>query len=627
MSLVSLIDGSKELRDDLASSDTGKGDALIITKQPFSNTIVRTQHDKNTEWVSAKDFGAVGDGITDDTAALQAAFNYAAPTDYASLFPLDNWTIRRRKLFIPAGFYKTTAPLLVGHGAYIEFEGEDFWLLKKSGRRAMLCPEFTNQIDWCIKSATYNMSTGTLLPYDKYVTGAQIDSNVYNQTFVTILNLSILPTTRLYGGLKIAGGPHSRIENFDIQRCDYSVWMSASWCSKLSGISYHIRAGICCLDSENGASVDVRSEGYWDAALTPLAGGYDLFGPGSIFGSPVSATQRLGVFVNLSESIHFPRLTMAGEHVGIYARLSNVSVGALFAENITRYSIYGYRGQFDIGVLGGISGGPFSFLASGSNARIGAWKRADAVVPTMDFLHSDNLTQIISVGSGLHYFNKQVTYGDFIGVVYVSAASGNDNYTGFGRAFPVATLDAALVRIVSLLNDGTSPYKKVTINILDGNQVVSAIRTLVGVDVIINANSTSITFNSGMYLTLGDNVRLRINAATIIPTSVGRLFYVSSLHGTSVSLYNCTTQLDAIAGESVLFYVDHFVLAESLRVVSGTVTTNANSKVVSCPSLVNQTNFIKLVQVNATVSGGMTSLSNKGINFTSTYIGNQVLSY
>lgn len=95
------------LTQNLASTATGQGDSLIGVLQPATNAVARTQHDKNAETVSVKDFGATGDGSTDDTAALQKAFDSG------------------KDLFIPDGTYLVSSYLQVKtYGQQILGSGE-----------------------------------------------------------------------------------------------------------------------------------------------------------------------------------------------------------------------------------------------------------------------------------------------------------------------------------------------------------------------------------------------------------------------------------------------------------------------------------------------------------------------
>jgi hypothetical protein len=59
--------------------------------------VVRNVESKLREWVSVKDFGAIGDGVTDDTAAIQAAVDYLKDTT------------RGGTLLLPAGTYRVTS--------------------------------------------------------------------------------------------------------------------------------------------------------------------------------------------------------------------------------------------------------------------------------------------------------------------------------------------------------------------------------------------------------------------------------------------------------------------------------------------------------------------------------------
>lgn len=100
-----------DLSVDLANTtDNAKGDALIGFKQAnasgfLPSAVSRTVNTKLQEYVSVKDFGAVGDGVADDTAAIQAAINYAATTANASA--------GTSSVLFPAGSYKTTSGLTV----------------------------------------------------------------------------------------------------------------------------------------------------------------------------------------------------------------------------------------------------------------------------------------------------------------------------------------------------------------------------------------------------------------------------------------------------------------------------------------------------------------------------------
>ncbi|HBT9229752.1 TPA: hypothetical protein MCM87_005969, partial [Klebsiella pneumoniae] len=55
---------------ELASDEDGKGDALLAVKQPFPGSVLRTQHDKNAEFVSLDDAGGDRDSFDPETLEL-----------------------------------------------------------------------------------------------------------------------------------------------------------------------------------------------------------------------------------------------------------------------------------------------------------------------------------------------------------------------------------------------------------------------------------------------------------------------------------------------------------------------------------------------------------------------------
>ena len=76
------------------------------------STTARSLEDRFADIVNVKDFGAVGDGVTDDTEAIQAAFDFG----------------RGNTVFIPAGVYLVSRTLIARAGSKIVGSGMvDYW--------------------------------------------------------------------------------------------------------------------------------------------------------------------------------------------------------------------------------------------------------------------------------------------------------------------------------------------------------------------------------------------------------------------------------------------------------------------------------------------------------------------
>jgi hypothetical protein len=76
------------------------GSALVGFLQAGTGAVARTAQAKARDWISVKDFGALGNGSNDDTAEIQLAIDYAA-------------TLGGGTVFFPAGSYKISSALAV----------------------------------------------------------------------------------------------------------------------------------------------------------------------------------------------------------------------------------------------------------------------------------------------------------------------------------------------------------------------------------------------------------------------------------------------------------------------------------------------------------------------------------
>ena len=87
------------------------------TGASVSTPVVRSVQAKLDDMASVRDFGAVGNGIADDTAAINRAL--------FQLYCRENNTQIRRSLFFPAGTYRTTQQIVIPAYAKLVGEGAD----------------------------------------------------------------------------------------------------------------------------------------------------------------------------------------------------------------------------------------------------------------------------------------------------------------------------------------------------------------------------------------------------------------------------------------------------------------------------------------------------------------------
>ena len=93
------VTSAKIANDTIVNADVNASAGIVATKLAFTQSgtgaTARTVDSKLKDVVSVKDFGAVGDGVTDDTASINNAIT----------------AVGSKCLYFPAGTYKVTAPL------------------------------------------------------------------------------------------------------------------------------------------------------------------------------------------------------------------------------------------------------------------------------------------------------------------------------------------------------------------------------------------------------------------------------------------------------------------------------------------------------------------------------------
>lgn len=232
--------------------DTGILDAASVN---YSSAVARTVESKLNDWVSTKDFGAKGDGVTDDTAALTAFFDYLRD--------------KKVKGVGEAATYKISAPLDISG---VDFEGV---------------------------LGGFNNVGGTIFEGD----GTHV---IFEQQSVTLANITYsIKNVGIKGGtvgLQMRYAVHCVIENLFITECGDGLYCgTAGVLGPLFNTFRNVRAVV------TGTALTIQGNDWANANKFDTC-----YFNGDVAGGSITCSGGIGAVAN-----HFDNTEFAGDRLGL----------------------------------------------------------------------------------------------------------------------------------------------------------------------------------------------------------------------------------------------------------------------------------------------------------------------
>lgn len=452
-----LMDGDT-LRQNLGSSEEGMGGSLV--RLTSGGTVQQA-----IKWVTPEMFGAVGDGVADDSDALQNAMN--ACVDFAwqgSVADTDDHGATVKYYLLLPGQYRFTRTMVIP--PYLRMEGiSQSYLGDPKNNFAKFIPDFEDHDGYAFESLNYDTNGVHTAGVDTYSASASDDRLVTRCPGLLFQNFSVVAgaNTSIKGIFNFRlthGAVLNRVCARITSRAAVGANLTCTWNGAFRECIF--RTAVLGMTLRNSVTTWLFDNCYFQATQGPNPLSWFTDFP-EFYGYSTRQAWTAGVasswssphfkdctFENAQNGIRLHRCTGGSEH-GSYFENIEEECYALMECVLSMTPGYFYSNK-------GAAATTRMVFLSGSLANSASidMTNTNYFSQTVDPYNTPGASKVAVKTTGdmrtrmkITYPNKVIfnCYSQFSGYcdVYVSA-SGDDSYNGYSSSYPVKTLQEALLR-------------------------------------------------------------------------------------------------------------------------------------------------------------------------------------
>jgi hypothetical protein len=508
-------------------------------------------------FVNATWFGAKGDGLNDDTDAIQDALNFISDTSYAAV---SNVSSGGGTVFLPKGKYIISKSLIIGQHCSLlgVAKSATYHNDNTSGSVIIVNPNrYQNFNIWAIQSATYiPFSSHNLINYNSFYDDQGILNPIppppyldLTHTHATVIEQITIYCNEIYGGIKLTNSPYSEINSVSVFAANIGIYLNNCWnCSIENSFVRRVNwYGIVLAETNvcsiincaiSGKNEDQSNSEKYLIPETELP----LFVTKCDFKNLDDKARRgrTGIFVcmngNANQIINCSSEVFTNGIITLSN--SNLAISTAYIEDIIYYGIITASGvlltQINTVYFERIGKAPYTPIDIANSYPFYFGEDTSAQIATVSCRTIQrNVGKLFKIETDLAYitfantqyadrtYHKQVlfidetTNGANLGAIYIDPINGKDFNYGFNKNDAVQTFDAALIRVQnqSTINPIKTIFIKATEEVpLEGGnaQIGAAIKNLdivsiQNADLLITSYDVTGTKPKGRIFFIGDS--------------------------------------------------------------------------------------------------------------------------